>query len=190
MAGILLAMGLQTWPVLSLSLKFEQRARAIAWPYAHGSPRHSSKYRNFRLFLNYSLFIQFLYMFALHYNIGMKNCRPIWWRKRQHTRWHQPKRGGYGSRDCEAADRGSAADGPDVPLHSWSFYSDRSSPTSDDISSGSVSGSCNSSYEPLHNLVVSFQLLEIQRTQRLRDLQNVKTQNHLETQRVQRLRLT
>ena len=98
MAVILLAMGLQTRPVLPLSHRFEQGARVVALPYAHGRLRHSSKCRNFKLFVNYSSFIQFLHMFSLHCNIGMKNCRPSWRRKRQHTSQRQTKGGGYGSR--------------------------------------------------------------------------------------------
>ena len=65
----------------------------------------------------------------------------------------------------EGTGRGSAADGPDVLLHSRSFGSDGSTTTSDGVPADSGSG--NSSCEQLDNL--DFFISNI------RDLENVQT---------------
>ena len=82
-------------PILS---RFKRGARAVARPYAHACLRHSSKCSNFRLFLIYSSFVQFVHMFALHYNIVMKYCRPKCKRNSRPMRRHWLKRGGYDKR--------------------------------------------------------------------------------------------
>ena len=59
MGGTGLATAHSTRPLLPLSPRFEQGARAQARPYAHGRTLHSPGWRHSRLFLFYSSFINF-----------------------------------------------------------------------------------------------------------------------------------
>ena len=76
MGGTGLPTGQSTRPPLPLSLRCEQGARARAQPYDLGRTPHSIVSSNSRLFLIYSSFIDFLYIFSLHYrNIRAKYYR-------------------------------------------------------------------------------------------------------------------
>jgi hypothetical protein len=59
MGGTSLATAHSTRPLLPLSPRFEQGARAQARPYALGWILHSTRWRHSRLFLFYSSFIDF-----------------------------------------------------------------------------------------------------------------------------------
>jgi hypothetical protein len=59
MGGTRLAITHLTQPLLPLSPRFEQEARAQARPYAYGRALHSTRWRHSRLFLFYSSFIDF-----------------------------------------------------------------------------------------------------------------------------------
>ena len=72
MGGTGLAMAQSTRPLLLVSPRFEQAARAGAQPYNLGRTLYTTGWRHSRLFLVYSSFIGFFHTFSLHYcNIGV-----------------------------------------------------------------------------------------------------------------------
>jgi len=121
--GTGLATAQSTRPILGLSPRFEQGARARAWPYAHGRTVHNTRCRHSRLFLFYSSFIDFYIPLLCVVSLG----------------WNIVSRGG-GREEATGGGwgegwGGSTEDGADVSVYSRSWSSLRLCSATDDIHS-------------------------------------------------------